>query len=84
MLAACCPCPVPQEDLSETTPAVEPLCRALLADPQPQEVQQHIPQIVQVRTLCAAAPLLPPQPSPLLVYACLHRQLLSPGVRVAP
>jgi hypothetical protein len=37
-----------QEDLSETTPAVEPLCRALLADPQPQEVQQHIPQIVQV------------------------------------
>lgn len=38
-----------QEDLSETTPAVEPLCRVLLADPQPQEVQQHMPQIVQVR-----------------------------------
>jgi hypothetical protein len=37
-----------QEDLAETTPAVEPLCRVLLADPQAQEVQQHIPQMVQV------------------------------------
>jgi hypothetical protein len=47
-----CVCPVVlQEDLSETTPAVEPLCRVLLADPQPQEVQQHIPQIVEVSAL---------------------------------
>lgn len=45
-------CPVvSQEDLSETTPAVEPLCRVLLADPQPQELQQHIPQMVQVSVL---------------------------------
>jgi hypothetical protein len=48
--ALCCPVLAVQEDLSETTAAVEPLCRVLLADPQPQEVQQHVPQIVQVCT----------------------------------
>jgi len=48
-----------QEDLSETTPAVEPLCRILLAEPQPAEVQQHIPQIVQVRSLAVCICLSP-------------------------
>jgi hypothetical protein len=36
-----------QEDLSETTPAVAALCKLLLSD-QLQEIQQFVPQIVQV------------------------------------
>jgi hypothetical protein len=38
-----------QEDLSETTPAVGALCTLLLSD-QLQEIQQFVPQIVQVGT----------------------------------
>jgi hypothetical protein len=38
-----------QEDLSETTPAVGALCKLLLSD-QLQEIQQFVPQIVQVGT----------------------------------
>jgi hypothetical protein len=37
-----------QEDLSETTPAVEPLCRLLLAEQHVQELQAHVPHIVSV------------------------------------
>lgn len=36
-----------QEDLSETTPAVGALCKLLLSDQLP-EIQQFVPQIVQV------------------------------------
>jgi hypothetical protein len=37
-----------QEDLSETTPAVRPLCQLLLSD-KLQELQQFVPTIVKVR-----------------------------------
>jgi hypothetical protein len=47
LTAGVCTALLLQEDLSETTPAVGALCKLLLSD-QLQEIQQFVPQIVQV------------------------------------
>jgi hypothetical protein len=71
-----------QEDLSETTPAVGALCKLLLSD-QLQEIQQFVPQIVQVRT--AAGQSVDQQRqyscivSPLVDYLCFVGILPAAG-----